>query len=471
MEPITKRLHVSGLTPAISADDLSRRLSGFGSVKALDGFGKLDDLGQPRKYGYVTIETTKGQLAKCLNVLSGSTWKGTKLRIGEAKPDFRERYIDLERMKADAEPPKKKRRRENGVHAEDMSLVTPEDANKRGGWRVTPMGRVVRPLRMRPARPLEPQIAVTRGIKKAGPNGKEKRKRVKAPATRARRRTIDPTKWDSVHLKGMFLDADGVIIPREEVRQEAVRDGSISESEDSSSEDSNASALEAMEDVREAPIEELLRQDSNQHPYTGDDMQVEEVPIEEVIRSTQILPPEMESEPPNDAESSRTAATAPTQMTKLKDLFAPREEEAGFSLLGHLDFDLELDDDVINTLPIQTQTVSSTTTSEPSALPETIATSYADQITFDSNLPFFFPFSSEFRDSLRPRDRVRIKDMFDVAKEKGWDWRTAGFYRTQTEDEIRQQWEDSKVELTREWKKRHREAGKSRRRRGGGDGD
>ena len=26
-----------------------------------------------------------------MNVLSGSTWKGAKLRIGEAKPDFRER--------------------------------------------------------------------------------------------------------------------------------------------------------------------------------------------------------------------------------------------------------------------------------------------------------------------------------------------------------------------------------------------
>jgi len=27
-----------------------------------------------------------------MNLLSGTTWKGAKLRIGEAKPDFRERY-------------------------------------------------------------------------------------------------------------------------------------------------------------------------------------------------------------------------------------------------------------------------------------------------------------------------------------------------------------------------------------------
>ena len=30
-----------------------------------------------------------------MTVLSGSTWKGAKLRIGEAKPDFKERYVIL----------------------------------------------------------------------------------------------------------------------------------------------------------------------------------------------------------------------------------------------------------------------------------------------------------------------------------------------------------------------------------------
>lgn len=110
---VTTRLHVSGLTPAISSDDLHRRLGTFGSITtALDGLGKLDALGQPRNFAHVTLKTTKAQLARCMsshsgptpsfglimsflssgmNVLSGSTWKGAKLRIGEAKPDFRER--------------------------------------------------------------------------------------------------------------------------------------------------------------------------------------------------------------------------------------------------------------------------------------------------------------------------------------------------------------------------------------------
>ena len=60
-----KRLHISGLTPQITADDLIRRFSSFGTVKALDGLGKRDALGDPRPYAYLTLEATKPQLAKC----------------------------------------------------------------------------------------------------------------------------------------------------------------------------------------------------------------------------------------------------------------------------------------------------------------------------------------------------------------------------------------------------------------------
>jgi hypothetical protein len=118
-ELITKRLHISGLTPAISSHDLERRLGSFGTITTgFDGLGKFDALGQPRTFAHVTLETTKAQLSRCtpchgqagqlshplsfdlitlllsssgMNLLSGSTWKGAKLRIGEAKPDFRER--------------------------------------------------------------------------------------------------------------------------------------------------------------------------------------------------------------------------------------------------------------------------------------------------------------------------------------------------------------------------------------------
>ena len=63
---ITKRLLISGLTSAITSHDLSHRLGTFGTVAALDGLGKLDALGQPRKFAYVTLQTTKTQLSKCI---------------------------------------------------------------------------------------------------------------------------------------------------------------------------------------------------------------------------------------------------------------------------------------------------------------------------------------------------------------------------------------------------------------------
>jgi len=140
---------------------------------------------------------------------------------------------------------------------------------------------------------------------------------------------------------------------------------------------------------------------------------------------------------------------------------------AGFSLFGHLDLDLELDDDVPfpttaapnEPPPVADQTlVASSSKSHPTTLaPATLA--------FDPKKTLFFPAAS------KPKG---LKDIFDVAQDKKWSWRDpqAGFFRTETEAEIRARWEEEKGELTRGWKKRWREAGKVRRRKGGGkEGD
>lgn len=87
-----------------------------------------------------------------------------------------------------------------------MSLVTPENVPSRPGWRITPMGRIVRPIRMRPGKPLPPASAVTPSAP-GKKSEKKRRKREKPKLVRARKRTIDPTKWDSQHLKGVFLDS------------------------------------------------------------------------------------------------------------------------------------------------------------------------------------------------------------------------------------------------------------------------
>jgi hypothetical protein len=70
------------------------------------------------------------------------------------------------------------------------------------------MGRIVRPVRIRPEKPLPPLSVATPSASMTGKkDNKKKRKREKLKLVRARRRTIDPTKWDSQHLKGAFLDS------------------------------------------------------------------------------------------------------------------------------------------------------------------------------------------------------------------------------------------------------------------------
>jgi hypothetical protein len=66
---VRKRLHIAGLTPSVSASDLSQRLGTFGKVITVDGVGALDGLGQPRPFAYVTIEAKTSQLARCTYLL------------------------------------------------------------------------------------------------------------------------------------------------------------------------------------------------------------------------------------------------------------------------------------------------------------------------------------------------------------------------------------------------------------------
>ena len=115
---------------------------------------------------------------------------------------------------AEGPPPRKRRKKNEGSQAEDMSLVTSENVNDREGWQVSSLGRITRPVKMRPERPLPDiqQEILTPTLKKnqvrdvSTTEEENKNKRPKDPDSRARRKTIDMTKWGSAHLKGMFLD-------------------------------------------------------------------------------------------------------------------------------------------------------------------------------------------------------------------------------------------------------------------------
>ncbi|KAJ3516997.1 hypothetical protein NLJ89_g782 [Agrocybe chaxingu] len=555
---ITKRIIVSGLTPAITADDISRRLSSFGTVKATDGFGLLDGVGQPRKFAFVTLETTTGNLAKCMNLLSGTTWKGAKIRLGEAKPDYAEK-IALENKKTAEEPPKKRQRHYGGAYSDDMSLVTPENVAEREGWNVSSLGRMTHPVKTRPTHPLVDleETKSKKGKMPGEPEKQKKKKRAKDPDTRARRTTIDMPAYGSTHLKGVFLDLE---VPDTARRRTSTKGQPIDYPPESSSESESDVPVQApsplaprklLPDVPPAPVNDSPIPSSSKTtvppptpiptssatlPEGSVDIQKEkaqalgllaslfgnddddwvgresvgsDIDENELVKGDVMLvdddeAPEFEivpnpggnptttkrkvDESEEDSEDEEDVAMAPEMMTseapqtapsppkataaKLKDLFAPREQEAGFSLLGHLDLDMELDEEMsfVTEQPIQAPLLEATSSPAPTTLTLQTHSSQAP-LVLNPRQALFFPLPAQEGSTTKARQR----DVFDLAKDGGWYWRdpAVGFFRTESEDEIRARWEGCKGELTREWKRRWREAGKVSRRKkgGGGDGD
>jgi len=131
----------------------------------------------------------------------------------------------------------------------------------------------------------------------------------------------------------------------------------------------------------------------------------------------------------------------------LKDIFKPQEEEGGFSIVKNLvDLDLEFD-------PAFDVGVTDTTAAPVrEVIPVTQTSIQQPSIMLDNTLPFYFP---------QP-DIPRAKDLFSIARAEGW-----SFGRSGNSETIRDRWDKTKGALTQEWKKRSREAARSRRRRYG----
>ncbi|KAL1746754.1 hypothetical protein HDZ31DRAFT_61947 [Schizophyllum fasciatum] len=540
----TKRLHISGITPNISHDDLKQRLSTFAKVNALEGLGATDAVGAPRRFAYATLEGQPAQITRCVAALSGATWKGARLRIGDAKPDYRERIKrENEVAAAEGEPPKKRRRRTHATHAPDMEPITPDRAQGKAGWTVTPLGRTYFSARLRPERPLPPPPG------EAKEDGKKK-ERARAPPTRARRRKIDMGKWGSTQLKGVFVDTSAlpspdVILGRGraavQAQEEAYSDDTNSESGDEDS--ARHEASDSPEDDDHMPVEEtpeqatspalapvsapaptqpdseiareqannvhLLRSLFGDTEDWGGQEDVDEVALREAEARERLRPAnaaagdddfevapvspaakpgkeddtqraasETRSASPTVSEAASSSSATSSNATsspppvpaasgpaKLKDLFAPRDEEPGFSLLGALDLDLELDEDAPFPLgpaePTPAQNTFQQTPSQQTYVAPTLTTAPTSigPLVLDTSKPFFFPRSG------------RGQDVRDVARANKWDWRGAAFHQPtegSVEEIARARWEASKLELTRDWKRRWREAARLRRRRGGG---
>ncbi|OCF59395.1 hypothetical protein L486_02060 [Kwoniella mangroviensis CBS 10435] len=204
---ITKRLHVGGLTPAITTQHIKERFSSFGVVSEIEELG-VDALGHPRPFTFLTLSTTPLQLKKCLNILSGSFWRGTQLRLAEAKPKYTQRYtIPTPTVEEKRKVLEKKRKRVESKRGEDVGrlsqdfrLVNSTIAKKKKFWLVDEdegNGRMVRPLTMRPSHPIGKALVDNKARKT-----QEGKKRVGGPPGRLRRRVINPIAWGSIYIKG-----------------------------------------------------------------------------------------------------------------------------------------------------------------------------------------------------------------------------------------------------------------------------
>ncbi|KDN39023.1 hypothetical protein RSAG8_09059, partial [Rhizoctonia solani AG-8 WAC10335] len=316
----TTRLHISGLTPSISASDLKQRFSTFGDVRGVDEVGKLDGVGRPRKFAYLTLETTQPKLARCMNLLSGSTWKGAKLRIGEAKPDFKARHEREANPPPPAPRPKlsvEARRRARlkfrlrarrllrgtqGKQLKDMSLVTLDTVSKHKGWRRTPLNHLIRPMSMRPLHPL-PSLRTKQPASKT--KLKKKLNKRKFELTRAKCTVIDPARYGAVHLK----DGDGLL------GAEVVAIGRDEEEEG-----------EPLEPVRkEVVVEQESDEESSRSPTPA-------LPIPTPAMSQPIFTPTAPK--PTSAPPQPVPAASTPQTLKEDPLLLAREKSSALALLG-----------------------------------------------------------------------------------------------------------------------------------------
>jgi len=149
----THRLHISGHPRNITAEGLAARFSPFGSVTCIDRLGILDGNGDASTYLFLELQTDQKKLDKCINLLSGSTWKGSTFKIALAVPDYKARMAtDMEQASiAGTSSPgqskdKRKRKRElravDGYEAMDRVLVDTKNVESRKVSR----SMIVRPM-------------------------------------------------------------------------------------------------------------------------------------------------------------------------------------------------------------------------------------------------------------------------------------------------------------------------------------
>ncbi|KAJ2715938.1 hypothetical protein H4R19_000924 [Coemansia spiralis] len=142
-----KRVYIGGFAQPVTADEVRGRFKPFGQVHDVD-LPAAQNGNMTRGFGYVTLSITPSQWQRCTRVYSGAAWKGGKMRIEEAREDYAAR---LRREMAEAADPAARqttgkggrRARSDGVHADDMALVTAKNMGRYAGWTKNRYGRPV----------------------------------------------------------------------------------------------------------------------------------------------------------------------------------------------------------------------------------------------------------------------------------------------------------------------------------------
>ncbi|KAF8530655.1 hypothetical protein JB92DRAFT_2825613 [Gautieria morchelliformis] len=376
-----------------------------------------------------------GPWVRGLSVLSGTTWKGAKLWIGEAPSwtmhgawrmsERARRKVRTSRGRRGDATPRRARRPRRG----HIRRHPPKNHTLHAPWHKTSLLHLIRPMKRRPAHPLPAPTPASRQSLHARSRARKKPRAPTVP-THARVRVIDPRMYGAVHLREDMLvaivasqRAQGPAharaaspvrgrrrhgLPRE--RRAASRLGR-GEGARAGAPNDNGGAESAANDVPDGPDD----------TYTS---------------AATAVPP-----------AHAAAAPAPPPKSKpLKDLFQPREEEARFSLMAHLgDLDLDLDRAFALDAPAP---------GAPSPCSQPRRACKPDQEAPHS--------TRASRCSCPQPANPRAPDIFSSAHTEGW-----AFGRTGDADSIRARWDATKGALTRAWKKRALEAVKARERRYG----
>ena len=225
---------------------------------------------------------------------------------------------------------KRRRLRDYGaIHGPDMSVVTRENAHTRPGWTVTPLGRIIRPMKMRPLRPLRP---LARPDASVGKGAVRKKKKTKVEVERrAKRQKIDMLKHGSVHLKGVFVD---VAMPDSGYAAHAdgpsgsrlVDDHALATKADMSEDDETDEAVGYKTDSSE---ENEGEDDDEEEDHADDD---DEEDDENEDGDGGLSDEELSDEELSTTENKQSNNITLTSTNKLKELFAPRDEEGLSSL-------------------------------------------------------------------------------------------------------------------------------------------